>query len=63
MHIRKLLLCTLTLLATLGCNQPNGFDRIMNRADSIMEADQDNAKKSLMILDKMKPQLSEISKV
>jgi tetratricopeptide (TPR) repeat protein len=62
MHIRKLLLCTFTLLATLGCNQPNGFDRVMNRADSIMEADQDNAKKSLMILDKMKPQLSEISK-
>ncbi len=62
MHIRKLLLCTFTLLATLGCNQPNGFDRVMNQADSIMEADLDNAKKSLMILDKMKPQLSEISK-
>lgn len=49
------------MLALIGCGQSNGFDTTMNRADSIMEACQDDATVSLAILDSLRPQLPEMS--
>ena len=48
-------------LALVGCSQSDGFDTAMNRADSIMEACQDDATVSLAILDSLRPQLPEMS--
>jgi len=50
------------MLALIGCGQSNGFDTTMNRADSIMEACQDDATVSLAILDSLRPQLPEMSR-
>ena len=49
------------MLALIGCGQSNGVDTTMNRADSIMEACQDDATVSLAILDSLRPQLPEMS--
>ena len=50
------------MLALIGCGQSGKFDTTMNRADSIMEACQDDATVSLAILDSLRPQLPEMSK-
>ena len=50
------------MLALIGCGQSGKFDTTMNRADSIMEACQDDATVSLAILDSLKPQLTEMSR-
>ena len=50
------------MLALVGCSQSGKFDTAMNRADSIMEACQDDATVSLAILDSLRPQLPEMSK-
>jgi large-conductance mechanosensitive channel len=59
--MKKLLFYALTVLVLAGCNHANRFDSTMNKADSIMEANQENAKTSLTILKGIKPQLSEMS--
>ena len=56
------ILYLLMMLALIGCGQSNGFDTTMNRADSIMEACQDDATVSLAILDSLRPQLPEMSR-
>ena len=49
------------VLLTVGCNQQEKFDLAMNRADSIMEARQDDADLSMSILDSIRPQLKVMS--
>ena len=60
--MKKLLFYALIILSLAGCNHANRFDSTMNKADSIMEANQENAKTSLTILKDLKPRLSEMSK-
>lgn len=49
------------IIALAGCGQSGNFDATMNRADSIMEECQDDAKVSLAMLDSLRPQLPEMS--
>lgn len=48
-------------LALAGCGRSGKFDTALNRADSIMEIRQDGAKESLIMLDSLQPQLTEMS--
>ena len=57
----KKFLYILILLAIAGCGQSDKFETTMNRADSIMEARQTDAKLSLVMLDSLRPQLTEMS--
>ena len=49
------------MLALVGCSQSDVFNTTMDRADSIMEARQDDATISLTILDSLRPKLPEMS--
>lgn len=50
------------LIVFVGCDQSDRFDVALNRADSIMEACQEDAHKSLELLDSLKPQLDGMTK-
>ena len=55
----KKIFYVIIILAIAGCHQSDRFDEAMNRADSIMEAHQEDADKSLAMLDSLRPQLTE----
>ena len=57
----KKIFYVIIILAIAGCHQSDRFDEAMNRADSIMEAHQEDADKSLAILDSLRPQLPELT--
>lgn len=55
--MKKFVIYIIALLAAVGCSQTNEVAEALNRADSIMETRQDDAIKSLAMLDSLKPQL------
>ena len=57
----KKIFYVIIILAIAGCHQSDRFDEAMNRADSIMEAHQEDADKSLAMLDSLRPQLPELT--
>lgn len=53
----KKYICAFVVLLIVGCSQSNEFDSAMNQVDSIMEANQNDANLSMLILDSIRPQL------
>jgi hypothetical protein len=58
----KRIIYLITIFFLLGCNYSDKIDIVMNRADSIMDARQDDAKMSLAMLDSLNDQLEGMSK-
>ena len=54
-------ICAFVVLLIVGCSQSNEFDLVMNQANSVMEARQDDATMAMSILDGIKTQLNEMS--
>lgn len=58
----KIINCALIVLLLVGCTQSNEFDLAMDQADIIMETHQEDAIKSLSLLNNVKPQLTKMPK-
>ena len=54
--MKKVVLYLTAMLILIGCSQTGKIDSVMSKADSIMEASQIDACKSLALLDSLKPQ-------
>ena len=50
------------LLAIVSCTGNKKYDNLMQRADSIMDVDDDSAKVAIRMLDGIKPQLQDLTK-
>ena len=60
--MKKAIVYLTVLLTAIGCNRTDKMDVAMNRADSIMEARQEDANRALAMLDSLKPQLDKMTK-
>ena len=52
----------LLLVAIVSCTGNKRYDNLMQRADSIMDSNDDSAKVAIELLDKVKPQLDDLTK-
>lgn len=52
----------LLLVAIVSCTGNKRYDNLMQRADSIMDSNDDSAKVAIELLDKVKPQLNDFTK-
>lgn len=52
----------LLLVAIVSCTGNKRYDNLMQRADSIMDSNDDSAKVAIELLDKVKPQLDDFTK-
>lgn len=56
--MKKVFLYLTVLLTVIGCSQTTEIDIVMNQAERIMETRQDDANKSLIVLDSLKAQIN-----
>ena len=59
--MKKVAIYLSALLTVIGCSRANQIDFSLSHADSIMEARQEDASRSLALLDSLRPQLSEMT--
>ena len=60
-NMKKIIAYVTALLTMISCSQTGEIDVALNRADSIMEARQDDVCATLALLDSLKPQLDEMT--
>lgn len=58
----KVIFFVFLLLAIVSCTGNKKYDNLMQRADSIMDVDEDSAKVAIRMLDGIKPQLPDLTK-
>lgn len=58
----KIIYILLFLVAIVSCTGNKRYDNLMQRADSIMDSNDDSAKVAIELLDKVKPQLDDFTK-
>lgn len=58
----KIIYILLFLVAIVSCTGNKRYDNLMQRADSIMDSNDDSAKVAIELLDNMKPQLDDFTK-
>lgn len=58
----KIIYFVFFLLAIVSCTGNKKYDNLMQRADSIMDVDDDSAKVAIRMLDGIKPQLQDLTK-
>lgn len=58
----KVIFFVFLLLAIVSCTGNKKYDNLMQRADSIMDVDDDSAKVAIRMLDGIKPQLPDLTK-
>lgn len=54
--------CLLLLLAIVSCTGNKRYDRLLQRADSLMDCSEGSAEAAISLLDSMKPQIDDLSK-
>ena len=58
----KIIYILLLLVSIVSCTDNKKYDNLMQRADSIMDSNDDSAKVAIKLLDKVKPQLDDFTK-
>ena len=58
----KIIYILLLLVSIVSCTDNKKYDNLMQRADSIMDSNDDSAKVAIKLLDKVKPQLDNFTK-